>query len=131
MQPTRVQSMTSPMRFKNSDLRSKCTTGTVYIHEYMVPLLPVCVLGMPLILLVCVVGILVMSQNTSTWILGLTDTNYSSPRVSPSRYGSSYKPLPIQSYHTNSPIITSPPFQNTHVPEYDIPSHSEPSPEST
>ena len=59
------------MRFKNSDLRSKCATGTVYIWKYMVPLL-----------LVHVVGILVMSQNTSTWILGLTETNYSSPRLS-------------------------------------------------
>ena len=31
MQPTRVQGIASPMRFKNSDLRSKCTTGTSYI----------------------------------------------------------------------------------------------------
>ena len=29
MQPTRAQDMTSPMRFKNSDLRSKCANGTV------------------------------------------------------------------------------------------------------
>ena len=59
MQPTRVQGMTSLIRFKNSDLRSKCSNGTVYIWKYMVPLLPRHVLGMPLILLVCVVGILV------------------------------------------------------------------------
>ena len=59
------------MRFENSDLRSKRATGTVYIWKYMVPLL-----------LVCVVGILVMSQNTGMRILGLTETKYSSPRMS-------------------------------------------------
>ena len=48
----------------------------------MLPLLLRCVLGMPLILPVPVVGILVMNQNTSMQILGLTETNYSSPRVS-------------------------------------------------
>ena len=82
MQPTRVQDVTSPMRFKNSDLRSKCPNGTVYIWKHMLPLLLVCVIGMPLILLVHVVGIPVMSQNTSTRILGLTEINCSSPRMS-------------------------------------------------
>ena len=47
------------------------------------PLLPRLVLGMPLILLVPVVG---MSQITSTRILGLTKPNYNAPRISPSRY---------------------------------------------
>ena len=44
----------------------------------MMPLLPRCVLGMPLILLVHVVG---MSKNASTQILGLTKINYSTPRI--------------------------------------------------
>ena len=58
MQLTRVQGVGYPIRFKNSDLRSKYPNGTVYIQKYIVPLLPRHVLGMPLILLVCVVGIL-------------------------------------------------------------------------
>ena len=44
----------------------------------MLPLLPRHVLGMPLILLVLVVG---MSQNTKTQILGLTKTNYDAPKM--------------------------------------------------
>ena len=76
MQPTRVQGMSSPMRFKNSDLRSKCATGTY--RKYMLPLLPRCVLGMPPILIVLIVG---MSKKARTRILGLTKTNYNAPRI--------------------------------------------------
>ena len=38
-------------------------------------------MGMPLILLVSVVGIQVMSQNPKTLILGLTKTNYNTPKM--------------------------------------------------
>ena len=44
----------------------------------MLPLLLRHVLGVPLILIVPVVG---MSKNTSTQILGLTKTNYNTPRI--------------------------------------------------
>ena len=67
------------------------------------PLLPRLVLGMPLILIVPVVG---MSQITSTQILGLTKPNYNAPRISPSRYETSHRSLQIKSYCTSSSIVT-------------------------
>ena len=64
------------------------------------PLLLRLILGMPLILIVPVVG---MSQITSTQILGLTKPNYNAPRISSSRYETSHRLLKssqIKSYHT-------------------------------
>ena len=42
MQPTGVQGMTCLMRFKNSDLRSKSDTGTVYIHRAIATTISTC-----------------------------------------------------------------------------------------
>ena len=61
------------------------------------PLLVRLVLGVPPIPTVPVVG---MSQNTSTWILGLTKPNYNAPRISPLRCETSHKSLQITLYHT-------------------------------
>ena len=66
MQPTRVRCRMSD---RIQELRPKVQVCYRYNlnTKQVVPLLPRCVLGMPLILLVLVVG---MSQNTSTGILG-------------------------------------------------------------
>ena len=68
------------------------------------PLLLGLVLGMPLILIVLVVG---MSQITSTQILGLTKPNYNALRISPSRYEASHKSSQIELYRKGSLIITA------------------------
>ena len=67
------------------------------------PLLPRLVLGMPLILIVLVVG---MSQITSIQILGLTKPNYNTPRICPLIFKTSHRSSQIKSYHTGSPIVT-------------------------
>ena len=67
--------------FMNVKHPFQCFDYSLYT-KWMLPLLPRCVLGMPLILLVSVVRIWVMSQNPKTPILGLTKTNYNAPRMS-------------------------------------------------
>jgi hypothetical protein len=53
------------MRFKNSDLRSKCPNGTSYILQVAKQILQVPILGKPQMLLVLVL-VLSQSMNTTT-----------------------------------------------------------------